>query len=263
MVPAGGDLASRGCPGHLPRAGHPPSPPPPTNQAMRHSPAHTCPAPAWPPPSLLLPHCQGFWPGKLPSAPSPPAASPALPPGQAGPHPQGQPGALWPGQPLHHRPPLLPPPALSQPSQQPGHHCQGWGSDRGGGAPGTPSLKAVGGGVVREASDPASARRRRAGRVPRPPPHTQSPVVVSAQPEGPCSQRQKESQPTPGLSHPAGPGEGPGPALPRGVPPAGHRAPRPRGPASAQLSSFNGAVTSFLPSSSQTGTGAAPALLLP
>ena len=88
VVPAGGDSASGGCPGHLPPAGHPP---PPTNQATRHSPAHTCPAPAWPPPSLLLPHCQGFWPVKLPSAPSPPAASPALPSGGPAPAPRDSP----------------------------------------------------------------------------------------------------------------------------------------------------------------------------
>lgn len=142
VVPAGGDSVSHGCPGHLPRARHPP---PASHQHRPHGTAQHTPAwpPAWPP-SLLLHHGQGFWPEKLPSAPSLPTASPALPPGQSWPPPPGMaqgPPARAAASPLTRSPA----PSSSLPVE-PGHRCQGWGSGRGGGAPGTPSSKAVGGG---------------------------------------------------------------------------------------------------------------------
>lgn len=95
--------------------------------------------------------------------------------------------------------------------------------------------------------------------MPRPPASPQSPVVVPAQPEGP--QPEEEPRPALGLAHPAGGGRDR--ALPKGVPPNGRRAPRPLGARQRPAQRPSGAVTSFLPSSSQTGTGAAPALLLP
>ncbi|XDC52462.1 basic proline-rich protein-like [Ovis aries] len=239
-----------------PSQGRAPTIPLPPTQATWHCPAHTCPAPGLA--SSLLPAAP--WPRLLAQeaakCPFPARSQPRSPPGQARPPPPGMapcPPARAAASPLTRSPAL----SSSLPAE-PGHHCQGWGSDRGGGAPGTPSSKAVRGGVVREAPEPASARRRWAVRVPRPLPPTESrgcarPARGSLQPE------EEESRPALGLAHPAGGGRD------RGLPAQGvylrsaAELQGPSGPASARLSGSSGAVTSFLPSSSQTGTGAAPA----
>lgn len=97
---------------------------------------------------------------------------------------------------------------------EPGHHCQGWGSDRGGGAPGTPSSKAVRGGG--EGGTRTSFCQEKVGCEGRGPCLPQSPVAVPAQPEGPQPEEEEESWPALGLAHPQGwRREGPGPACPR------------------------------------------------